>query len=689
MKPNYSLLNDTMPSLLWPSKSVKSTPVPSLLSQYHQYKSEQHTLTNIINCYLREFAIPYQDLSIDESDDDLPLCLRNNRAGLNTQLLRIRFPIAHEIASAKIVLPVAYFSHLGKCQPSGAPWLKAHGQSWTCLDIHQLVDYLHNYIATRYQIDINQELKHQIDNSISVTTAFLQTSSTHATSYQQDIQQNTTNVNGYIASEQALLWGHAYHPSPKSRQGVDMAFLLAHSPETQSQFSLFWFKVDPSLVSYIGKETKTILRNIARTLLADELLAPVNSDTESLNTGGLSNDSLNTDTDTDTDSDTDWVYYPCHPWEVDGILANPTIKRAIASGYMIPIGLTGKVVSPTSSVRTLYHDQLTHFIKCSIHVRLTNCIRKNAWYELHSAVYLNVILEKIDRSKRLTAPAFKLMLEPGAATLDMSAKFPDGDASSTQFITESFGLLFRKSFTTDDIKYLTPQVAAALFTEDRFGDSVIERQLQQRCNRSDQHNNERAPYDTLACLWFSRYANILIDGTFDYFFNHGVVFEPHLQNTVIGFHQGLPTCVWIRDLEGTKLVDSLWSLADATDLSERCKQSIRYSREAGWSRNAYCVFVNNLSEAIFYLCRDAQSAKKLEARLWQYVKEILINWQLVYGPQPEIQDLLDGGSLPSKTNYKTRLLTLADKHSAYVMLPCPWQPSVLTAKTESQTITLL
>ena len=526
-----------------------------------------------------------------------------------------------------------------------------------------MVDYLHSYIATRYQIDINQELKHQIDNSISVTTAFLQTSVNHVTSYHQDIQQDKSTINSYIDSEQALLWGHAYHPSPKSRQGVDMTSLLAHSPETQSQFALFWFKVDSSLVSYIGKDTKNVLRNIARTLLADsgDLLDSVNSDTGSFS----------------PNSDSDWVYYPCHPWEADGILANSTIKRAVASGYMIPIGLTGKAVSPTSSVRTLYHDQLSHFIKCSIHVRLTNCIRKNAWYELHSAVYLNAILEKIDHSKRLTAPAFKLMLEPGAATLDMSAKFPDEDTNSTQFITESFGMLFRESFTTDEIKHLTPQVAAALFTEDRFKVSVIERQLQQRCDGTSQHNNERSSYDALACLWFSRYAKILIDGTFDYFFNHGVIFEPHLQNTVIGFNQGLPTCVWIRDLEGTKLVDSLWSLADATGLSERCKQSIRYSKAAGWSRIAYCVFVNNLSEAIFYLCRGEQSAESLEARLWQHVKEILINWQLVYGTQSEIQNLLDGGSLPSKTNYKTRLLTLADKHSAYVMIPCPWQPSTL------------
>lgn len=634
-----------------------SNNLPNLQSQYYQYKSEQHTIMNFINCYLREFAIPNQDISIDESHDDLPLCLLYNRACPSERLLTMRFPVANDSSySARIVVPLAYFSRLGKCQLSGSPWLKAVNQPWTCLNIHQLIDYIHDYIAARYQLSINQELKDQIVNSISVTTAFLQ-STTHNC---RNIQSDKPTHNDYIYSEQALLWGHAYHPSPKSRQGVKMTSLLAHSPETQSQFSLFWFKIDPSLVTYIGEHTKTVLRNIAHTLL--------NKSANALDTG----------------SQVDWVYYPCHPWEAEGILENLTIKRAMASGYVMPLGIAGKAVSPTSSVRTLYHDQLSHFIKCSIHVRLTNCIRKNAWYELHSAVYLNGILEKIYHSKCLTDPTFKLMLEPGAATVDMASKFPDEDAESTQFITEAFSILFRESFTADEIKYFAPQVAAALFTEDRFGDSVIERQLhQQRHPHTSQINGEIPHYDTLACLWLSRYANILIDGTFDYFFNHGIVFEPHLQNTVIGFNQGLPACVWIRDLEGTKLVDTLWSLDKATGLSARSKQSILYSKEEGWSRIAYCVFVNNLSEAIFYLCRGSSSAQALESLLWQTIKNILINWQLVYGAQPEIQDLLDGGSMPSKTNYKTRLLKLADKHSAYVMIPCPWQPSALNPNKSS------
>ncbi len=626
--------------------------LPNLLSQYHQYKSEQHAIMNVINCYLREFAIPNQDMSIDESHNDLPLCLLYNRACPNERLLTIRFPTANDSSdSARIVLPVAYFSHLGKCQLSGSPWLKTDHQPWMCLNIYQLINYTHDYIAARYQLNINQELKDQIINSIGVTTAFLHSPTHNCCGIQSD--KSSHPHNDYIYSEQALLWGHAYHPSPKSRQGVNMTSLLTHSPETQSQFSLFWFKIDPSLVTYIGEHAKTVLSDIAHTLLSE------------------SADSLN------PISQDDWVYYPCHPWEAAGILANLTIKRAMASGYVVPVGIAGKTVSPTSSVRTLYHDQLSHFIKCSIHVRLTNCIRKNAWYELHSAVYLNSILEKIYHSKRLTDPTFKLMLEPAAATVDMASKFPDEDAESIQFITEAFGVLFRESFTADEIKYLTPQVAAALFTEDRFGDSVIERQLQQRHSQTVQIKGEIPPYDSLACLWLDRYAHILINGAFDYFFNHGIVFEPHLQNTVIGFNQGLPSCVWIRDLEGTKLVDTLWSLDKATGLSARSKQSILYSKDEGWSRIAYCVFVNNLSEAIFYLCRGSSSAEALESLLWQSIKNILINWQLVYGVQPEIQALIEGGSMPSKTNYKTRLLKLADKCSAYVMIPCPWKPSAL------------
>ena len=53
-----TILNNHMPDNHMPSDTL-----PNLLSQYHQYKSEQHAIMNVINCYLREFAIPNQGMS--------------------------------------------------------------------------------------------------------------------------------------------------------------------------------------------------------------------------------------------------------------------------------------------------------------------------------------------------------------------------------------------------------------------------------------------------------------------------------------------------------------------------------------------------------------------------------------------------------------------------------------------------
>ena len=71
------------------------------------------------------------------------------------------------------------------------------------------------------------------------------------------------------------------HPTPKSREGVDLDALLACSPEVGACFALHWFRVDPALVRHQGNDPRDTLRQLS---------------------GG---DDL----------------YPCHPWEVQRILA--------------------------------------------------------------------------------------------------------------------------------------------------------------------------------------------------------------------------------------------------------------------------------------------------------------------------------------------------------------------------------
>jgi siderophore synthetase component len=147
-----------------------------------------------------------------------------------------------------------------------------------------------------------------------------------------------------------------------------------------------------------------------------------------------------------------------------------------------------------------------------------------------------------------------------------------------------------------------------------------------------------------------------------------VVLEPHLQNTMIGFDRGMPARVWIRDLEGTKLVRECWPEGRLAALGERARASVFYPRALGWKRVAYCALVNNLAEAIFHLCGGS---RQVEMRLWGIVADTVRRWQSRFGSEPLLQGLLAGAAIPSKNNLRTRLFKRADRDSDYTELPSP------------------
>ncbi len=80
---------------------------------------------------------------------------------------------------------------------------------------------------------VNPELLAQSDNSVAITAALL-----------RQAQAATPTGDTLIDAEQALLWGHALHPTPKSREGVALAQVLACAPEARAAFALYWFRID-------------------------------------------------------------------------------------------------------------------------------------------------------------------------------------------------------------------------------------------------------------------------------------------------------------------------------------------------------------------------------------------------------------------------------------------------------------
>lgn len=180
--------------------------------------------------------------------------------------------------------------------------------------------------------------------------------------------------------------------------------------------------------------------------------------------------------------------------------------------------------------------------------------------------------------------------------------------------------------------------------------------------------------------WVQCYAEALIPPILDAFFRYGFIFEPHLQNTVICLRDGYPTGVIIRDFEGVKLVDSHWPTSKLTDLSERAQQSVRYSFDQGWNRVRYCLFINNLSEAISFLADDNSA---LEQQLWQIVELVIQSyrqkWQAGTAAD-SLNKLLRGEDIPSKTNLLVRIHKRPDRAAEYVPVPSPFNQSSTQAK---------
>ncbi|MCC4821044.1 IucA/IucC family protein, partial [Vibrio lentus] len=134
----------------------------------------------------------------------------------------------------------------------------------------------------------------------------------------------------------------------------------------------------------------------------------------------------------------------------------------------------------------------------SINVRLTNCVRKNAWYELDSAVQLTSILHPIKESEQLRNPVFKVMTEPYATTLNLESMAEQEHVDVIK-ARESFGILYRENFSLSETDILQPTLAGALFAYDTDGNSCIATQLKQKAQTT------QSQYADIATLWFERY----------------------------------------------------------------------------------------------------------------------------------------------------------------------------------------
>lgn len=548
-----------------------------------------HTL---LNCLLREVSAPEHQSVVTDGR----LLLRLPRRGV---LLRVALRRTSLLGAHRFTGPVS----------------EQRGRTWAEVDWRRLAEYTHDELSLRTGVR-NEEFLEQITSSHEAVETAL--AGTRAAIPVDD------RLSTYVRSEQSLLFGHRFHPTPKARTGDPRAW-SAYSPEAGARFPLRHLAVRTGLIAEEHAEPSA--------------LAALDRQR--------------------TDVPDGYRLLPVHPWQYETLREHPLLRAALDRADVLDLGPGGQPFAATASVRTLYDGET--FLKFSLNVRITNCLRKNSSYELSGAVALTRALAPALADLAERFPGSDVLREPAYRTLALPG--PDGTPDRALF--EGFGVIVREGLPRRLAPGTTPLLAAAVADEYPTGPAHVSQLL--------------AGADEQTALdWWSTYLDLLLPPVLAAYFDHGLVLEPHLQNVLICVDgDGRPAQVLFRDLEGTKLVPDHHEDTLAA-LPPEVAGPMTYDAQRGWDRVVYCLLVNHVAELLAAL---ADLHPRAEAALWGRVRDTLRAYSDRFGCPPRLAALLAGVPLPAKANLLTRWERKADREAGYVRLPSPLAEDILRDTT--------
>ncbi|ULR48343.1 IucA/IucC family protein [Streptomyces deccanensis] len=576
-------------------------PLTDTLGTTHLPTADDAVAHTLLNCLLREVSGPEHQTAVIDGH----LLLRLPRRGL---LLRVALRRRSLLGAHRFTGPVQEPSDTG----------------WTALDWRRLAEYIHDELSLRTGVR-NDEFLHQIDSSHrTVATALAARAADEPTGRAAAARDpHPTAPHGlpdYLASEQSLLFGHRFHPTPKARTG-DAEAWQSYAPEAGATFPL---------------------RNLA---VREHLIAEETAEEGA--TAVLDRER--------GDVPEGYRLLPAHPWQYEMLREHRLLRQALGRGDILDLGPGGREYAATASVRTLFDGDA--FLKFSLNVRITNCLRKNASYELSGAVALTRLLAPALTDLQTRFPGSAMLREPAYRSLAV----PGPDGTPDRALLEGFGVIVREGLSRRLLPGTTPLLAAAVADEYPTSGAHVSRLLDGAGPRTALH-------------WWRAYLRLLVPPVLAACFDHGIVLEPHLQNVLICVDgDGMPAQVLFRDLEGTKLVPDHHADALAA-LPPEVAGPLSYDARRGWDRVVYCLLVNHVAELLAAL---ADLHPETEADLWAAVRATLQDYADENVCPPRLAALLAGVPLPAKTNLLTRWERKADREAGYVRLPSPLAEDVL------------
>jgi siderophore synthetase component len=571
-------------------------PVPAARSTRSGVIAEQAARQRLLNAFLREAGLP---------------------AAVDGMLLRVPLPES----GCVLLAGIEHWSVLGhhayhdefRIQPDGGEAVPVGHSELVAVLLTELAAVAARAVVVPAADDpqvrarLQAELAAQIDNSVLRTTRYLE----HGRSPRPAVLDPRLLTRH---AEQSLLFGHPFHPTPKSAEGFTAKDLTAYAPELGASFTLDYFAIAPELL-------------VEDRLSAAPWVPPgVQEQAQRLLRADQSGYSL----------------LPAHPWQAGYLRQQHAAGALMAEGGLVALGPLGGPVYPTSSVRTVCDPTFATSWKLPLHVRITNFVRNNPREHARRALDASRLIQALRPG--WVYQGFDVLVETGYRTIEHTALAAD--------IT----VLYRENpFAT---RPEAPQVVAALLEEGPDGEQPeLIRYVRQAACRPD-----ACPAVGHVAEWLRRYLELSLLPLLAVFSAHGISLEAHVQNSLLHLEGGWPVRFWVRDMEGTNVSRPRWAATGPRDVIP-ADSPVLYDEAEAWLRLKYYAVTNHLGHLVHVLGRHTRAD---ESRLWGVVREVL------HGAQSNqyANELLESPVLPAKANLISRF-TGRGERPLYVDIPNP------------------
>lgn len=330
----------------------------------------------------------------------------------------------------------------------------------------------------------------------------------------------------FLAAEQALLLGHPFHPTPKSRPGAAERDLLELSPELRGELRLRWFAAHPSVVS-MGSSRAGLDPLAVLGALAEGVEVPQG-----------------------------WAAIPVHPWQAQQVLGRDGVAELLDRGLLRDVGPGADRWSPTSSLRTVFRDGAPVMLKLALGLRITNSRREHLRHELALGLQADRLLDAFEPALRAAHPSFRVLRDAAWAGVDPTRAGPE---SGLEVVLRDSP--FR---ATDPVACLAGLVAE----RPEGGGTRLGALLRASAARGGGDVADRATE------WVMAFVDRVAAPVLWLLETHGLGLEAHQQNLLVGLDaDGLPASAWYRDSQGFYVTESheAGARAAVADLGAGCR----------------------------------------------------------------------------------------------------------------------